>query len=208
MKLQLAIDRVSIEKAIEIIKETACYIDIIEIGTSLIKDFGLEAVRKIKQEFPNKVILADIKTMDEAEYEFEAVYKAGADIATVLGAASLETIEICQRVAQKYKKEYMIDLLETLPEKQALLKPFSDGILCIHLPSDKGSDLLEPLIHSTIAQLTDFPRLAVAGGVNLKNIDTIKKGNFEIAIIGGSITKSENRKEAARTFKMLIEGVK
>ena len=124
MKLQVAIDRVSIEKAIEIIKEVEEYADIVEIGTSLIKDFGLESVRRIKKEFPNKIILADIKTVDEAEYEFEAVYSAGADIATVLGGASLETLRICKRVANKYKKDYLIDLIEVTNEKQESLKNF------------------------------------------------------------------------------------
>ena len=66
MKLQVAIDRVSIERAIDIIREVEEYTDIVEIGTSLIKDFGLESVRRIKKEFPTKIILADIKTIDEA----------------------------------------------------------------------------------------------------------------------------------------------
>ena len=138
MKLQVAIDRVSIERAIDIIREVEEFADIVEIGTSLIKDYGLESVRRIKKEFPNKVILADIKTVDEAEYEFEGVYKAGADIATVLGGASLDTIRICQRVANKYGKDYLIDLIEVSKEKQDLLKEFSDGIISIHLPSDNN----------------------------------------------------------------------
>lgn len=208
MKLQVAIDRVSIERAIEIIRETYPYADIIEIGTSLIKDFGLESVRIIKKEFPNKTILADIKTVDEAEYEFEAVYNAGADIATVLGGASLETIRICQRVANKHNKDYLIDLLETSKEKQELLKEFSDGIICVHLPSDKEGNGLEELIDETLENLKDFPKLSVAGGVNVSNIATIKKANFKIAIVGGAITKAENIGETAKYFKSLMEGDK
>ncbi|WP_316569441.1 orotidine 5'-phosphate decarboxylase / HUMPS family protein [Neobacillus sp. YIM B06451] len=205
MKLQLAVDRVSIERAIEIIREAEQYIDIIEIGTSLIKDFGLESVKRIRAEFPDKAILADIKTVDEAEYEFEAIYRAGADIATVLGAASFETIRICQKVAQKHQKDYMIDLLETSPEKQLELKQFSDGILCVHLPSDKSTGL-QALIKSTLAQIHDFPRLAVAGGIKPENIAEIKKANFEIAIVGSSITKSASIRESAKLFKSLVGG--
>ena len=208
MKLQVAIDRVSIERAIEIIRETYPYADIIEVGTSLIKDFGLDSVRVIRREFPNKTILADIKTVDEAEYEFEAVYNAGADIATVLGGASLETIRICQRVANKHNKDYLIDLLETSKEKQELLKEFSDGIICVHLPSDKEGNGLEELIDEALENLKDFPKLSVAGGVNVSNIDTIKKANFKIAIVGGAITKAENIAETAKNFKILIEGDK
>lgn len=205
MKLQVAVDRVSIEKAINIIREVEEYADIIEIGTSLIKDFGLDSIRRIRKEFPKKIILADIKTVDEAEYEFEAVYNAGADIATVLGGASLETIRICKRVANKYNKEYLIDLIEVSKEKQEALKEFSDAILCIHLPSDNGGDGLHYLINSTIGSLKDFNRLAVAGGVSKDSIGIIKKAKFNIAIVGSAITKSENIKEAAKAFKKIME---
>lgn len=204
MKFQVAIDRVTIEKAIEIIEEVKDYADIIEIGTSLIKDFGLESIRRIREKFPEIIILADIKTVDEAEYEFEAIYNAGADIATVLGAASLETIRICKKVANKYKKDYLIDLIEVSKEKQEILSEFSDGIICVHMPSDNDEKDLEELINSTINNLKSFNRLAVAGGVKKDNIDIIKKSNFHIAIVGGAITKAEDMKKEAKEFKELM----
>lgn len=206
MKIQIAIDRVSIERAIEIIEETFDYADIIEIGTSLIKDYGLESIRRIKQKFPHSTILADIKTIDEAAYEFEAVYNAGADIATVMGAASLETIRICKDVANRYDKQYVIDLLETTDKKQQELKQFEDAILCVHLSSDKKGEGLEYLIKASIKNLENFPRLSVAGGVNFSTINAIKQAGFEIAIIGGAITKENNKGKVAKKFKMIAKG--
>ena len=132
MKLQLAIDRVTLEKAIQIIHHTKDSVDIFEIGTSLIKDYGMESVRKIRESFPEITILADLKTIDEAEYEFEAVYQAGADIATVMGAAALNTIAICEKVAKKYNKDFVIDLLEVNNEKLDQLIQFEAAIFAIH----------------------------------------------------------------------------
>ena len=78
MRLQAAIDRVSLEQADEIIAQTAGYADIIEVGTSLIKDFGLEgSVRILKEKYPGQCILADIKTCDEGAYEFRKTYENG-----------------------------------------------------------------------------------------------------------------------------------
>ena len=206
MKLQVAIDRVSIEKGIAIIREVEEFADIIEIGTSLIKDYGLESVRRIKKEFPSKVILADIKTIDEAEYEFEGVYNAGADIATVLGGASLETLRICKKVANKYGKDYLIDLIDSSKEREERFSEFTDAIICIHLPSDNNGSGLEELINSKLENLKNLNcRISVAGGINRENLDIIKKANFHIAIVGSAITKSKNIKEAARTFKELME---
>ncbi|NSA02826.1 3-keto-L-gulonate-6-phosphate decarboxylase [Clostridium beijerinckii] len=47
MKLQVAIDRVSLEKAENLVKTFDGLADIIEIGTSLIKDYGLLKLKDI-----------------------------------------------------------------------------------------------------------------------------------------------------------------
>jgi 3-keto-L-gulonate-6-phosphate decarboxylase len=41
----------------------------------------------------------------------------------------------------------------------------------------------------------------------MNNIKNIKKANFDIAIIGGAITKSDNIMETAKKFKLLMEEV-
>lgn len=104
MKVQLALDRMTIDEAKSITEEVYDYIDIIEVGTSLIKDYGKKSISSMRDEFKDKLILADIKTCDEGEYEFKAAYEAGADIATVMGTSPFETIEICYKVSKEYKK--------------------------------------------------------------------------------------------------------
>ena len=135
MKIQVAIDRVTLNKAIEIIESVKDSVDIIEIGTSLIKDYGLESIRRIQNTFLDLKILADIKTIDEAEYEFQSAYRAGADILTVMGSANIDSIEICKNIALAHKKEYMIDLLEVSDDKKNHLKKFRDAIFCVHSSS-------------------------------------------------------------------------
>lgn len=49
MKLQTAIDRVTLSKAEEMVKIFAGKTDIIEIGTSLIKDYGLFALKQLNE---------------------------------------------------------------------------------------------------------------------------------------------------------------
>ncbi len=200
MKIQVAIDRVSIKRAIEIIVAIKDYVDIIEIGTSLIKDYGLDSVRTIRKTFPNITILADIKTIDEAEYEFRGVYEAGADIATVMGGSAIATIEICSKVAREYQKEYMIDLLEVSAEKLKLLKPFKDALFCVHLSADNNGVGLETLIKKYSKELCGYGSLAAAGGISIDTLPIIMEHHFEVAIIGGAITKAQNIKEVAKMF--------
>lgn len=207
MELQLAVDRVTVEVAAKLIEETIEYIDIIEVGTSLIKDFGLKnSVGSLKRKFPEKRILADIKTCDEGEYEFRKSYEAGADIATVMGMSSMETIRVCKKVANEFGKGYMIDLLEVTDEKLSLLQQeFQDGIFCIHLPSDKDGEGLLELIKNSKERLADEIKIAVAGGVKLTSISVLKEAGVEIAIIGSGITKAKIQKEAARSFHDAIK---
>jgi 3-hexulose-6-phosphate synthase len=64
MKLQVSVDLLSLEQAIKLLKDVVDYVDIIEAGTPLIKQEGLKVVETFKQSFPNKLIFADMKTMD------------------------------------------------------------------------------------------------------------------------------------------------
>jgi len=200
MKLQLAIDRVTLEDAINILEDTQEFIDIAEIGTSLIKDYGMESIRIIRNKFPKLKLLADMKTIDEAEYEFKAVYEAGADISTVMGAAAISTIELCSQTAAKYNKEYMIDLLEVEDVKIDQLKKFNDGIFCIHLATDGGKIGLSELVKSKVVKLEGISRVAAAGGVNLNLIPILKNQRIQIVVVGSAITKVTNRREIVRAF--------
>lgn len=204
MKIQLAIDRVSIERAKEIINEADPYVDIIEVGTALIKDFGTISIKEIKEAFPNKVILADIKTIDEGAYEFKAAYNSGADIATVMGAASIDTLKACCEVTKSFGKLMMIDLLEVSYEKISKLKGFSDAIFCVHSPSDGGEGGLPSLLKEFKEKFPEISKIAVAGGVNYQTIAAIKEESVDIVIIGSAITKADSIGKAAKKFREMI----
>ena len=202
MRLQAAIDRVTTEKAEEMLEQIGSHADIIEVGTSLIKDYGLiGSVKYLKGKFPDQCILADIKTCDEGEYEFRKAYEAGGDIPTVMGFSSVSTLKAWQKVAEEFGKEYMIDLLEVSDAKLELLKKeFPEAIFCVHLPSDDQGRGLEILVKSMCEKLRGIKKIAVAGGVRLDNIELMKKYGIEIVIVGGAISKAKDIGAAAREF--------
>ncbi|WP_312645545.1 orotidine 5'-phosphate decarboxylase / HUMPS family protein [Hydrogenoanaerobacterium sp.] len=206
MKIQLSLDRVTIPEALQICHDAADAVDIIEVGTSMIKDFGNASIQAIRRAYPNKTILADSKTIDEGAYEFCSAYGAGADIVTVMGAASITTIAACREVANEQHKDYMIDLLEVSAEKMQLLRQFEDAIFCLHLPADKAGSGLEQMIQDNLQLLQGVSRLAVAGGISLDTIGLIAHSGFEIAVIGGAITKAGDRKLAAEQFRLATKG--
>jgi 3-hexulose-6-phosphate synthase len=211
MKIQLALDRMEIAEAIELTRKVEDSIDWIEVGTSLIKEFGIASIKEMKQAFPNKQILADIKTIDNARYEFELCFEAGADVATVMGVSPLVTIDICMEVANRYHKKVMIDLLNTSDEQKRELRKYKDAIFCEHVSKDQQEESGSQN-HGTGQGVFSGFQVAAAGGINLDSIEDLAKSlNPAVVIIGSAITKAVNPSEAAAKFKQLIlqtEGIK
>ena len=116
MKLQLALDFDNKKDALKICKKVKKYVDIIELGTPLIKQEGLRVLRKFKKF--KKLIVADLKTMDTGFFEAEMAFKSGADIATVCGCADESTIKGAIKAARKYKKKICVDLISVKNNKK------------------------------------------------------------------------------------------
>lgn len=103
MKLQLAIDELSLEQALKQVDKLKQYIDIVEIGTPFLIDAGRKAVEQMKRKFPELEILCDAKIMDAGAYEAQLAYDVGADYVTVLGITDDLTINGCVEQAKKNK---------------------------------------------------------------------------------------------------------
>jgi len=84
-KIQLALDTLSAETALELARLTAPYVDILEAGTPLIKSAGIGIVSRLKIAYPDKLVLADLKSSDVGAYEAAMAFRAGADIVTTQG---------------------------------------------------------------------------------------------------------------------------
>jgi len=205
MKIQLALDRLTIQDAITLTKLVETEIDWIEVGTSLIKEFGMQSVKELKKAFPHKTILADTKTMDNAKYELEMSFQAGADIVTVMGTAPLVTINTCLEIAKQNNKKIMIDLLNTSAEQVQALLPFTEAIFCEHISKDEQelAGRSNAQAKSNLKKHADVA-VAAAGGITLESIPKLAGENVDIAIIGSAITKADNPQEAAAKIKMII----
>lgn len=207
MKLQIAIDRVLLEEAVYLSNSLNGISNIIEIGTSLIKDYGNLAIKNISEVVSGSRLLVDLKTIDEGAYEFKQGYKYGGDILTVMGAASIDTINECYQVSQIENKEMMIDLLEVSDSKIKQLIQFEQAIFCLHHSIDRKDfwDIKKSVFEFN-KSYPKIKRLAIAGGIELDQIKEIRtQGLIEIVIVGSSITKSNNPVEQAKLFMEAID---
>ncbi len=112
ISLQVALDRIPIDRAEELTSAVRDHADWIEVGTSLVKRYGMPGVARIVAAAGGVPVLADLKTADDARTELTMAADAGARSVTVLGLASPATLGVAASVAAECDLELMIDLME------------------------------------------------------------------------------------------------
>ncbi|QOK29945.1 3-hexulose-6-phosphate synthase (plasmid) [Cytobacillus oceanisediminis] len=208
MKLQLALDLVDIPGAIELVKEVEEYIDVVEIGTPVVINEGLKAVKEVKAAFPNLTVLADLKIMDAAGYEVSQASAAGADIITILGTAEDQSIKGAVEEAKKQGIEILADMIavKDIADRAKQLDELGVDYICVHTGYDLqavGKNSFEDL--ATIKTVVKNAKTAIAGGIKLETLPEVIKQRPDLVIVGGGITNKENKKAVALKMKELIQ---
>jgi 3-hexulose-6-phosphate synthase len=102
----------------------------------------------------------------------------------------------------------MIDLLEVSDEKIKQILDFPQAIYTLHHSIDKQDQ------QDAVASVADFHqkfpqinRLAIAGGIDLKQATALAQQNLvEVVIVGSKITKASSMNEAVNEFMKEIKG--
>lgn len=208
MKLQIALDDVTLEGALELVKKVRDYIDIIEIGTPFVYEYGMQAVRTMKEHFPDKEILADMKIMDAGYYEAEEALKAGADYVTVLGVTDNLTIQGCKEAAEKYGKEIVVDMIcvENMEERIAKLEEIGVHGLAVHTGTDQQAIGRTPLDDlKVMSAAAKKAKISVAGGIHADTVKDYIKYHPDVLIVGGGICHAEDPAAAAKEIYMQLQ---
>ena len=109
-RIQLALDTLDGELALQLAGLAAPYVEILEAGTPLIKSVGISIVTRLKTAHPDKLVLADLKSSDVGAYEAEMAFRADADIVTTQGITTLATIREVQREATAWMRRAEVDM--------------------------------------------------------------------------------------------------
>lgn len=206
MKLQVAMDLLTIEDALELAAKVAEHVDIIELGTPLIKAAGLSAVTAVKNAHPDKIIFADMKTMDAGELEADIAFKAGADLVSVLGSADDSTITGAVKAAENHNKGIVVDLIGVADKVSRARQAHALGAHYIefHAGLDEqaqpGFDLAGLLGAGSKARVP----FSVAGGVNRNTIEAVQLAGADVAVAGGAIYGAADPAQAAKELRAAI----
>ena len=199
-------DVLTTEAALVLAGQVAEYVDIIELGTPLIKAAGLSAVTAVKNAHPDKIVFADMKTMDAGELEADIAFKAGADLVTVLGTADDSTIAGAVKAAKAHNKGIVVDLIGVADkvtrakEARALGAKFVEMHAGLDEQALPGFDLTGLLRAGAEARVP----FSVAGGVKLATIESVQKAGADVAVVGGGIYSAADPALAAKQLRAAI----
>lgn len=189
-------------------REVEKSIDVVEIGTPVIINEGLRAVKEMKEAFPKLLVLADLKIMDAGGYEVMKASEAGADIITVLGATDDATIIGAVEEAKKHGTKILVDMINVKDIKKRTYEIDALGVdyICVHTGYDLqavGENSFEQL--QMIKRIVKNAKTAVAGGIKLNTLPEVIQAEPDLVIVGGGITGQEDKKEVAAQMQKLVK---
>lgn len=207
MKLQLALDTFDLDAALALAAQTRDCVDIIEIGTPFLLEYGMEAVRRFRRAFPEKTLLADAKIMDAGALEAASAFKAGANVVTVLAVTDIHTMQACVETANQWGGRIVADMIcvDDLPAKAAALEAVGVHGIAVHTGVDQqraGRTPLDDL--RTLRDCVKRAELSVAGGISLSTLPDYAALSPDVVIVGGAIGSATDPAAAAQAFHRAI----
>jgi 3-hexulose-6-phosphate synthase len=200
--IQVSLDVTSNEEALALAHAAvAAGVDWLEAGTPLILAEGLRCVKALREAFPEKPIVADLKTMDGAGLEAEMMFKAGANMVVVMGQAHDASIIEQVKIARKYGGQVMCDVM-LCPDKPARAREaqaLGVDYIIVHTGFDERNMIggLSPLDDlPSILEAVTIPVQAVGGLSVEQAIQTLEMG-AQIVVFGAPLVISGSEFKAA-----------
>ncbi|MFP3984588.1 MAG: bifunctional 5,6,7,8-tetrahydromethanopterin hydro-lyase/3-hexulose-6-phosphate synthase [Candidatus Bathyarchaeia archaeon] len=208
--LQIALDIPSVEKTRSIIQELPESDRIIlEVGTPLLKKYGVKVIRDLREVARDVFIIADLKTLDVGKVEVDLAFEETADAVVAAGVAAKETLDGFIYEAKKLGIYAVVDMMnvEAPAKKLQSLKEVPDVVI-LHrgIDTETGRTLGLERIGELKQTFPDRKFLiAVAGGIIPETAREALEKGADIAIVGRYVTQSKDVKRAAREFLELTQ---
>ena len=161
---------------------------LIEVGTPLIKIYGTNAILRIKGMAPfGTYIVADNKCADLATREVKMMADAGANAATCLGVAPIETIDSFIEECEKFNIDSMVDMMN-VGNSLELLKKLKKlpNVVILHRGVDESEISKEKQIpYYQIKQIKGNYNIlvAVAGGDTINEVQKAIFNDADIVVV-------------------------
>lgn len=204
-RIQLALD---FPGALACVQAVRPWVDLVEVGTPLLKRFGLSIVSTVRELAAGLPVLADSKTVDGGAQECAMLTDAGADLITVLACASAATFEAADTVARRYGTQIVADAIASPDPRPALIRDYPASVsgVALHVSFDTRA---AGVGHTTDLFAHDLPKpgrdLVVAGGIDMETLSSVLRLRPQVLVVGRAITTAPNPAAAARAIAEAVQ---
>ncbi|MGX7418542.1 3-keto-L-gulonate-6-phosphate decarboxylase UlaD [Carnobacterium gallinarum] len=205
--LQIALDNSSLSEALKSISLAGPVVDIVEAGTILCLQSGMEAVRCLRALYPEKIIVADTKCADAGGTVAQNCREAGADWMTVICCATLPTMKAALKEIEELQVELYGDWTFQQAQQwlnagitQAIYHQSRDALLAGETWGKKDLEKLRKLIEMGF-------KVSVTGGLTKDSLALFKELDVYTFITGRGITGAADPNLAAKEFKAEIQRI-
>lgn len=208
MKIQLALDLLDEQLALDVVRKAGRYCDIIEVGTSLLKLSGIGIISKIRAMCPMQAVFADMKIIDGPEREATLMRACRPDYYSMLACATDKAVSKVLEIAGKTESKVVFDLqsVDDPVARTRRLRELGATHICIHKNSDCGEDLMAGLKEFLPICELEGISIFVAGGIGLDGLEGLRKVlNPECVIVGSAILKATDIAGVAQQFRQLAD---
>lgn len=207
--LQIALDIPDIERIKKVLAEIPKSDRIIlEVGTPLLKKYGVGVIRTIREVAQDVIVVADLKTLDVGQVEVDMAFDETADAVVVSGLASKETVDKFIYEAKRLGIHPIIDMME-VADPLKVLKSLAElpEVVILHrgIDEEKTGKTRWELIKEIKEAFKDKKLLfAVAGGIDPSTARHALESGADILIVGRYITQSRDVERACRDFISIL----
>jgi 3-hexulose-6-phosphate synthase len=191
-------------------------VSIVEMGTPLLKNQGVaNVVPAFRQQFPEALLLADMKTMDGGAFEARAVYAGGGNIIDFLALAGADTAKAICAVRDEFRRAdpelarlAFADILVPHQGKAAqavevalrMLEAGVDGV-GIHLQADARradptlieSHYLDDVARAVFKRVGGAAPVQVVGGLSVAQAKSLAQAGLRAFVISGNLGQPDGR---------------
>jgi 3-keto-L-gulonate-6-phosphate decarboxylase len=190
-------------------------VDIVEMGTPLIKNEGVShVVPAFRRQFPDALLLADMKTMDGGGGEARGVYAGGGNIVDFLALAGVDTAKGVCAVRDEFRRNgadlprlAFADIL--IPHQgpaanaaDVALRMLEAGVdaVGIHLQSDARranpklieTDVLGDMARAIFDRVGKSAPVQVVGGLNIAQAKRLASAGLRAFVISGNLGEADS----------------
>jgi 3-hexulose-6-phosphate synthase len=185
-------------------------VDIVEMGTPLLKTQGVaNVVPAFRKQFPDALLLADMKTMDGGAGEARSVYTGGGNIFDFLALAGVDTAKSICAVRDEFRgagselpRLVFSDIMvpHQGPAAQAgevAIRMVEAGVdaIGIHLQSDARhanpkliqEDYLGEVVRAVFERIGKTALVQVVGGLSIAQAKSLAKAGLRCFVISGNM---------------------